>query len=70
MNANDIAVVTEFLDVSPNEIPGMPPQREINVTIDLVPGAGPISKVSYRMAQKETKELKSQLEKLFDKGYI
>ncbi|XP_057543813.1 uncharacterized protein LOC130823196 [Amaranthus tricolor] len=45
----DIAVVNEFVDVFPDEIPGMPPQREIDFTIDLVPGTGPISNAPYRM---------------------
>ena len=59
-----------FFDVFPDEIPGMPPQREIDFTIDLVSGTGPISKAPYRMAPKELEELKSHLEKLLDKGYI
>ena len=66
----NIAVVNEFLDNFPDEIPGMRPQREIDFTIDLVPGMGPISKAPYRMAPKEMEELKSQLDKLLDKGYI
>ena len=65
VNPNDIADVREFVDVFPEEIPGMPPQREIDFTIDLVPGTGPISKASYRMAPKEMEELKSQLEEIF-----
>ncbi|XP_057543268.1 uncharacterized protein LOC130821497 [Amaranthus tricolor] len=49
----DIAVVNEFLDVFfSDEIPGMPPQREIDFTIDLVPGTGPISKAPYRIARR------------------
>ena len=48
----------------------MPPQREINFTIDLVPGTGPISKAPYRMAPKEIEELKSQLEELLKNDYI
>ena len=60
----------EFLDVFTDKIFGMPPQREIDFTIDLVPGTGPISKAPYRMAPKEMEELKSQLEELLDKGYI
>ena len=48
----------------------MPPQREIDFTIDLVPGTGPISKTPYRMAPMEMEELKSQLDELLDKGYI
>ena len=48
----------------------MPPQREIDFTIDLIPGTGAISKAPYRMAPKEMEELKSQLEELLDKGYV
>ena len=66
----DIAVVNKFLDVFPEEIPGMPPQGEIDFTIDLVLGTGPISKAPYRMASKEIEKLKSQLEGLLDKGYV
>ncbi|XP_057529850.1 uncharacterized protein LOC130808391 [Amaranthus tricolor] len=66
----DIAVVNEFLEVFYDEIPGMPPQREIDFTIDLVPGTGPISKAPYRMAPKKMEKLKSQLEELLDKGYV
>ena len=55
----DIAVVNEFLDVFPDEIPGLPTQQEIDFTIDLVPGTGPISKAPYCMAPKEMEELKS-----------
>ncbi|XP_057538026.1 uncharacterized protein LOC130815554 [Amaranthus tricolor] len=66
----DIAVVNEFLDVFSDKIPGMPPQRKIDFTIHLVLGTGPISKAPYRMAPKEMEELKSQLEELWDKGYV
>ena len=66
LNLNNIAVVREFVDVFPKEIPG----KGINFTINLVPKAGSISKSLYRMAQKEMVELKSQLEELLDKGYI
>ena len=66
----DIEVVKEFLDVFPEEIPGMPPQRTIDFTIDLVPGTAPISKAPYRMAPAEMSELKDQLEDLLKKGYI
>ena len=57
----DLEVVNEFLDVFPEEIPGMPPKREIDFTIDLVPGTAPISKAPYRMAPAEMGELKEQL---------
>lgn len=70
LRLEDIQVVNEFLDVFPEEIPGMPPNRPINFTIDLVPGTTPISKAPYRMAPAEMSELKTQLEDLLEKGYI
>ncbi|CAH9096140.1 unnamed protein product, partial [Cuscuta europaea] len=75
LNAEDkaieqIPVVNEFLDVFPDEIPGMPPEREIEFSIELMPGTTPISKAPYRMAPKEMQELKEQLEELLEKGYI
>ena len=70
MDLNDIVVVNYFVDVFPDDISGMPPQREIDFMIDSVPETGPISKAPYRMAPKEIEELKSQLEALLDKGYI
>ncbi|TYJ97514.1 ty3-gypsy retrotransposon protein [Cucumis melo var. makuwa] len=63
-------VVREYPDVFPDELPGLPPPREIDFTIELEPGTAPISRVSYRMAPAELKELKVQLEKLLDKGFI
>ncbi|XP_057250104.1 uncharacterized protein LOC130591186 [Beta vulgaris subsp. vulgaris] len=65
-----VKVVNEFPDVFPEDIPGMPPQRELEFTIDLVPGTAPISKAPYRMAPAEMKELNKQLEELLEKGYI
>ena len=70
VNPSDIAVVREFVDVFPEDIPGMPPQQEIDFTIDLVPRTGPILTALYCMAPKKMEELKSQLEKLLEKGYI
>ena len=46
----EIPVVKEFVDVFPDEIPEMPPVRELDFKIDLVPGTGPIAKAPYRMA--------------------
>jgi len=66
----DIPVVKEFLDVFPDEIPRMPPLREVEFCIDLTLGATPISKAPDRMAPAELKELKTQLEELLEKGYI
>jgi hypothetical protein len=66
----EIPVVQEFIDVFPDELPGMPPDREIEFTIDLLPGTAPISKDPYRMAPRELVELKGQLQELLDKGFI
>ena len=56
----DIPVVREFPDVFPEELPGLPPAREIDFSIELLPGTMPISQASYRMAPAELKELKTQ----------
>ncbi|KAK1685872.1 hypothetical protein QYE76_046720 [Lolium multiflorum] len=64
----DIPVVNEFQDVFPKELPGMPPDREIEFTIDLIPGTAPIAKAPYKMGPKELKELKEQLDDLEQKG--
>ena len=66
----DVPVVRDFLDVFPDDLPGLPPEREIDFPIDLVPGTAPISLPPYRMAPAELKELKTQLQELVDKGII
>ncbi|KAK1618860.1 hypothetical protein QYE76_024377 [Lolium multiflorum] len=66
----DIPVVNEFQDVFPKELPGMPPDREIEFTIGLIPGTAPIAKAPYKMGPKELKELKEQLDDLEQKGFI
>jgi hypothetical protein len=66
----DIRTVSEFLDVSPKELPGMPSDHEIEFVIELVPGTAPIFKRPYRMAANQLAELKEQLQELLDKGYI
>jgi len=63
-------VVQEFLDVFPKDLPGLPPDREIEFYNELAPGTAPISKAPYRMALAELKELKIQLYELLDKGFI
>jgi hypothetical protein len=62
--------VKEYLDVFPEELSGIPPNREIEFVIDLAPGTTPISKRPYRMAVIELAELKKQLNELEYKGYI
>jgi len=66
----DVPVVCEYPDVFPEELPGMPPDRDIEFVIDLLPGTGPIAKRPYMMATDELKELKEQLQELQEKGYI
>ncbi|XP_074314421.1 uncharacterized protein LOC141649635 [Silene latifolia] len=67
---SEIPVVRDFEGVFPEEIPGLPPKRDVDFSIDLKPGAGPISKPPYRMGPKEMEELKKQLDELAEKGYI
>ena len=63
-------MVKDFPDVFPEELPGMPPDREVEFVIDLLPGTAPISKRPYRMSVEELKELKKQLMELQEAGYI
>ncbi|XP_071926122.1 uncharacterized protein [Coffea arabica] len=66
----DVPVVREFPDVFPEELKALPPEREVEFKIDLVPGTAPISKTPYRMAPAELKELKIQLQDLLEKGFV
>ena len=66
----NIPVVNEFQDVFPVELPGLPPDRDVEFTIKLLPGTDPISVAPYRMAPTELRELKTQLQELLEKGYI
>ena len=67
---SDIPTVCDYPDVFPEEFQGMPPQREIEFAIDVVPGAISASITPYRMALVELKELKLQLQELLEKGFI
>ena len=66
----DISIVKEFPDVFPDDILDLPPDREVEFTIDLIPGTEPISIPPYRMAPAELRELKAHLEELLSKGFI
>ena len=66
----DIPIVKEFPDVFADDISGLPPDREVEFTIDLIPGTEPISIPPYRMSPAELRELKAQLEELLRKGFI
>ena len=68
-NLENYVVLKEFEDVF-KEVPGLPPRRDIDFSIDLMPGATPISKTPYRMSTPELKELQMQLEEILKKGYI
>ncbi|KAL0549351.1 hypothetical protein IC582_013832 [Cucumis melo] len=63
-------VVRDYSDVFPEELPGLPPHREVEFAIELEPGTVPISRAPYKMAPAELKELKVQLQELLDKGFI
>jgi len=65
-----IPVVCEFLDVFLEELPGLPPDREVEFAIELIPGTTPISRRPYQMLPNELAELKTQLKELLDKGFI
>jgi hypothetical protein len=70
VSPNDIPIVSEYLDVFPTDITSLPPEREIEFSIDLIPGAEPVSVAPYRMSPLELKELKTQLEELIQKHFI
>jgi hypothetical protein len=67
---DNIHVVRDFPDVFPEELPGMPQEREVEFVIDLLPGTAPISKRPYRLSVEELQELKKQLTELQEAGYI
>ncbi|GJS68798.1 reverse transcriptase domain-containing protein [Tanacetum coccineum] len=66
----DVPVVQEFPEVFPEDLPGIPPTRQVEFRIDLVPGATPVAWAPYRLAPSEMKELAEQLQELTDKGFI
>jgi hypothetical protein len=67
---DEVHVVHEYLDVFPDDLSGMPPDRAIKFKIELQPGTAPVYKRPYPMARNEMVELKTQLQELLDKGYI
>ncbi|XP_068502985.1 uncharacterized protein [Phaseolus vulgaris] len=66
----EMFAVQDFMDVFPDEIPGLPPKREIEFAINLIPGVGPVPISPYRMAPAELAELKKQLEDFLEKQFI
>ncbi|GKG38076.1 hypothetical protein Tco_0457299, partial [Tanacetum coccineum] len=67
---DDIHVVRDFPGVFPDDLSGLPPIREVEFHIDLIPGTLPVAKAPYRLAPSEMNELSNQLEELQDKGFI
>ncbi|GJW22360.1 putative reverse transcriptase domain-containing protein [Tanacetum coccineum] len=65
----NIPVVREFLEVFPKDLPGLPPIRQVEFQIDLIPGAAPVARAPYRLAPSEMQELSDQLQELVDRGY-
>ncbi|GAU31786.1 hypothetical protein TSUD_22320 [Trifolium subterraneum] len=70
LGSSDIPIVCEYLDVFSDDVVSLPPEREIEFSIDLVPGSQPIYVAPYRMSPLELRELKSQLEELLQKHFI
>ena len=70
VDVEKIPVVKEFPDVFPEELPGIPPEREVDLSIEVIHGTTPISRAPYRMPLTKLKDLKTQLQELLDKGFI
>ncbi|GKD78981.1 putative reverse transcriptase domain-containing protein, partial [Tanacetum coccineum] len=66
----DMSVIRYFPEVFPEELPGLPPPRQVEFQIDLVPRAAPIARAPYRLASSEMRELSVQLQELLEKGFI
>ncbi|GJT08678.1 putative reverse transcriptase domain-containing protein [Tanacetum coccineum] len=66
----DVPIVRNFPEVFPEDLPGLPPTRQVEFQIDLIPGAAPVARAPYRLAPSEMKELSEQLKELSDKGFI
>ena len=70
LRLEDVPIVNEFPDVFPKELPGLPPDRELEFTIHLLPCTARVSIPPYRIAPTELKKLKVQLQDLVDKGFV
>ncbi|GJZ24893.1 putative reverse transcriptase domain-containing protein [Tanacetum coccineum] len=67
---DDIQIVRDFSEVFPDDLSGLPPVRELEFRVDLIPGASPVVKSPYRLAPSEMLELSNQLKELQEKGFI
>ena len=70
MNFENIPMIREFPDVFLEELQGVQPEREVDLSIKVIEGTNPISRAPYRMAPTELKELNTRLQELLDKGFI
>ncbi|GKB53623.1 putative reverse transcriptase domain-containing protein [Tanacetum coccineum] len=66
----DVPVIRDFPEVFPEDLPGLPPPRQVEFRIDLILGAAPVARAPYRLAPSEMKELSKQLQELLEKGFI
>ncbi|GJY83500.1 putative reverse transcriptase domain-containing protein [Tanacetum coccineum] len=66
----DVPIVRNFPELFPEDLSGLPPTRQVEFQIDLIPGAAPVARAPYRLAPSEIKELSDQLQELSDKGFI
>ncbi|GJS28709.1 putative reverse transcriptase domain-containing protein, partial [Tanacetum coccineum] len=68
--AYDVPIIWDFSEVFPEDLPGLPPMRQVEFQIDLVPSGAPVARASYRLAPLKLQELSTQLQELSDKGFI
>ncbi|GJR74056.1 putative reverse transcriptase domain-containing protein [Tanacetum coccineum] len=66
----DVPIIRDFPEVFPEDLPGLPPPRQVEFRIDLILGAAPVARAPYRLAPSEMKELSKQLQELLEKGFI
>ncbi|GJV55859.1 hypothetical protein Tco_1456864 [Tanacetum coccineum] len=66
----DVPIVQDYPEVFPEDLLGLPPTRQVDFQIELVPGAASVARAPYRLAPSEMKELSKQLKELSDKGFI
>ncbi|GJR11792.1 hypothetical protein Tco_0794444 [Tanacetum coccineum] len=66
----DVPTVRDFLEVFPDDLPGIPPTRQVEFQIDLVPGVAPVARAPYRLAPSKMQELSAHMQELSDKGFI
>ncbi|GJS46003.1 putative reverse transcriptase domain-containing protein [Tanacetum coccineum] len=66
----DVPIVQDFSEVFPEDLPGLPPTRQVEFQIDLIPGAAHVARAPYRLASSKMKELSDQLQELSNKGFI